>query len=67
MSQKIIKRQLFEIDKNNTFDINGLAKEIMKPTFLKNDVSIKVNNNKEKIQDDLMFNEINKNISLNNK
>ena len=39
----------------------------MKSTFLKNDVSIKVNNNKEKIQDDLMFNEINKNISLNNK
>ena len=66
LSQKIIKPQLFEIDKNNTFDINGLAKEIMKPTFLKNDVSIKVNNNKEKIQDDLMFNEINKNISLNN-
>ena len=59
MKQKILEKE----NNNNILDINGLANEFMKPTFLKNNISISLNNNNnsEKGKENTMFKKIKKN------
>ena len=65
MKQKILEKE----NNNNTLDINGLANEFMKPTFLKNNISISLNNNNnsEKGKENTMFKKIKKISTLNTK
>ena len=71
LNQKIlIKQRILEKENNNTLDINGLANEVMKPTFLKNNILISLNNNNSgKGKDNVLFKETkNKNpLSINKK
>ena len=48
--------------KNNTNKVNGLAKEVMKPSFLKTNISLSMNNdnNKDKDKDNFIFKGIKK-------
>ena len=70
-NQKILMKQkiLEKGNNNNTLDINGLANEFMKPTFLKNNISISLNNNNnsEKGKENIMFKKIKKLSTLNTK
>ena len=46
MSQKILLKKHIILNNNNIYDINGLTKEVMKPSFLKNNLtSLSLNNN----------------------
>ena len=64
MKQKILDNE----SNSNTLDINGLANEFMKPTFLKNNISISLNtNNSDKGKDNMMFKKIKKITTLNTK
>ena len=71
LTQKIfMKQKMLDKDNNNntnTIDINGLANEVMKPTFLKNNVSLPMNSNTEKGKDSIIMKEIKKMSFLNNK
>ena len=70
LNQKIImKQKILDNESNsNTLDINGLANEFMKPTFLKNNISISLNtNNSDKGKDNMMFKKIKKITTLNTK
>ena len=44
----------------NINEVNGLANEVMKPSFLKTDLSLSVNNNDEKDFDNFIFKDIKK-------
>jgi hypothetical protein len=69
LAHKLLMKQKILSDKENinTIDINGLANEVMKPTFLKNNVSLTLNNNTDKAKDSAIFQEIKKMSLLNNK
>ena len=44
----------------NINEVNGLANEVMKPSFLKTDVSLSVNNNDDKETGNFIFKDIKK-------
>ena len=66
LNQKIlIKQRILEKENNITYDINGLANEVMKPTFLKNNILISLNNNNYgKGKDNSLFKETKNKTSL---
>ena len=51
LTLEILQRELYsnkKIDGNNNYDMNGLAEEIMKPSFLKGNNTLAINNKHEK-------------------